>query len=346
MQSRLLIILTFISFSFPVFGQSWKQTGPVNFPLNVSGQINGIGRVTQIKFHPTLSNKLYVTSASGGLFSSNDNGNSWTLMGTDKFPSTACASLCVDYTDDNIIYLSTGDPNYYGTDYGIYKTTDGGATWNPANGVIGNRMALEMIMDPTDHEIILAATNDGIWRTKDGGMSWSAVKSGGIFLDMKRRPNTNTLYAVTKSQFWMSTNFGVDWNLVNTGITIPAGTNGVRLGVSANDDNIVYMLANGSNGVLFKSSNAGNNFVQVYSSNTQCIVCYYSDPASSGQGNYNLGMCADPFNANHIYVVAHCLWESNNGGTSFQQKTEWYAILHTDHHQVEVDLMMSTSYGM
>lgn len=128
MRNVSLLITIFTFLSLPAAAQSWKQTGPVNFPVNVSGQINGIGRVTQIKFHPSLPNKLYVTSASGGLFNSNDNGNSWTLMGTDKFPAAACASLCVDYTDDNIIYLSTGDPNYYGTDFGIYKTTNAGAT--------------------------------------------------------------------------------------------------------------------------------------------------------------------------------------------------------------------------
>ena len=336
-NNKLLIIIFFVLTGFAVGAQSWKQTGPVNFPVNVSGQINGIGRVTQLKFHPSLPNKLYATSASGGLFNSVDNGTTWTLMGTDKFPATACASVCIDFTDDNIIYLSTGDPNYYGTDFGIYKTTNAGATWLPANGGIGTRMALEMLMDPANHNIIIAATNDGIWRTTDGGTNWTNVKSGGAFRDMKRRPNTNTLYAVTQNQFWVSNDYGVTWNQVTTGLVIPAGTNGMRLGVSAANNSIVYVIANGSNGVVFKSIDAGASFVQTYSSTTQCIVCYNSNPSSNGQGNYDLGLCADPFNANHVYVVAHCLWESNDGGVSFQQKTEWYAELHTDHHQVEVD---------
>src|SRR4051812_26754382 len=195
MQNNRLLVLILIVFSLPAAAQNWKQTGPVNFPVNVSGQINGIGRVTQIKFHPSLPNKLYVTSASGGLFGSSDNGNSWTMMGTDKFPSTACASVCIDYTDDNIIYLGTGDPNYYGIDFGIYKTTNGGTTWIAANSNIGNRMALEMLMDPSDHNKVIAATDDGIWRTVNGGASWTNVKPGGAFRDMKRRPGTNTLYA-------------------------------------------------------------------------------------------------------------------------------------------------------
>ncbi|MEO8770197.1 MAG: PKD domain-containing protein, partial [Ferruginibacter sp.] len=335
-NTRLLLLLLLI-LSFNSHAQSWKQTGPINFPVNVSGQINGIGRVTQIKFHPSIPTKLYATSASGGLFGSSDNGDSWTLLGTDKFPSTACASVCIDYTDDNILYLGTGDPNYYGTDYGIYKTIDGGLNWFAANNNIGNRMALEMLIDPSDHNIVIAVTNDGIWRTINGGTSWTNVKNGGSFRDMKRRPNTNTLYAVTDAEFWISNDFGISWNQVSSGLSIPGGNDGLRLGVSAADNNIVYVIANGNNGVIFKSINAGLNFVQTYSSNTQCIVCYDTDPASGSQGNYNLGMCADPFDANHVYVVGHCLWESNDGGISFEQKTEWYADLHTDHHQVEVD---------
>jgi len=340
MTLRYLSILGLTLFSTAAAAQVWKQTGPINFPVNVSGQINGIGRVTQIKFHPSIANKMYATSASGGAYISTNNGNSWTLLNTDKFPASACASICIDHTDDRILYLSTGDPNYYGTSFGIYKTSDGGTTWAPSNTTIGNRMALEMIMDPSDHNVVVAATNDGIWRTTNGGANWTNVKSGGTFRDMKRRPNTNTLYAVTANQFWSSTDFGINWTPLLTGPgvpNVPPGTNGLRLGVSAANNNIVYVLANGSNGVLFKSTDAGANFTAVYSSTTQCIVCYDTDPATGGQGNYNLGMCADPFDANHVYVVAHCLWESNDGGLSFQQKTEWYAELHTDHHQVDVN---------
>jgi photosystem II stability/assembly factor-like uncharacterized protein len=122
---------------------NWTCTGPIAFPTNISGQINGIGRCTQIKFHPTDPQIMYVTTASGGLYKSLNNGVNWSVMGTDFLPNMQCASVCIDYTNDSIIYLGTGDPNYYGTSYGVYKTTNGGITWTPANISIGNRMALE-----------------------------------------------------------------------------------------------------------------------------------------------------------------------------------------------------------
>jgi hypothetical protein len=110
---------------------SWKAIGPNIFPVNVSGQINGIGRVCQIKFHPTNSNVMYAVSASGGLWKSDDNAQNWSSLGTDQMPQTACSSVCIDYTDDNTIYLGTGDANYYSafSSLGIWKTSDGGKTW-------------------------------------------------------------------------------------------------------------------------------------------------------------------------------------------------------------------------
>ena len=65
--------------------QNWKEVGPLVFPTNSSGQINGFGRVTQIKFHPSLANVMYATSASGGAYKTIDTGHHWTLLNTDNF---------------------------------------------------------------------------------------------------------------------------------------------------------------------------------------------------------------------------------------------------------------------
>ena len=142
----LLILLT--QFSIVGIAQitaNWKSTGPIAFPINVSGQINGIGRVCQLKFHPSDSTKIYAVSASGGLWKSNSAGLSWAGMGTDNLPSTSCASVCVDFTNDSILYLGTGDPNYYNTSLGIWKSINGGITWNTSSSGIGTRMAVESI---------------------------------------------------------------------------------------------------------------------------------------------------------------------------------------------------------
>ena len=168
------ITLTYILSSLLFFGSqgqqaNWQSLGPIAFPTNVSGQINGIGRTTQLKFHPTNADIVYVTTASGGIYKSMNQGNSWQVLGTDSMPQTQMASVCIDHADDNILYLGTGDPNYYSNGIGVWKSTDGGATFFQSNTGIGNRLVVELLMDPTQHETIIAATNDGIFKTTDAG---------------------------------------------------------------------------------------------------------------------------------------------------------------------------------
>ena len=258
------------SFSVSQTTANWNLVGPDDFPVNVSGQINGIGRVCQLKFHPSQDSILYAASASGGLYISRDNGISWTVTGTDQLPKTACASVCVDFTNDSIIYLSTGDPNYYGSDYGIYKSIDGGTTWNPANNGIGTLMALEMLMDPNDHNSIIAATNNGIWKTNDGGNSWIEKKNGGAFTDMafKSVAGTDTIYAATTNQFWVSSDMGETWNQITIPVPVGGNADGIRIGVSpANPDKIylavLYFTTSTHYGTMYRSDDGGLTFTGV-----------------------------------------------------------------------------------
>ena len=91
-----LTLLTHCVYTNAQISGNWTQTGPIIFPTNISGQIHGIGRTTQIKFHPTDSMIIYSTSASGGLFKSTDNGVTWAILGTDLLPNLQCASVCID----------------------------------------------------------------------------------------------------------------------------------------------------------------------------------------------------------------------------------------------------------
>ncbi|MBK9320514.1 MAG: hypothetical protein IPM91_18075 [Bacteroidetes bacterium] len=335
--STLLILFIFL---FAIAsGQNtanWQALGPIQFPFNNSGQINGIGRVCQMKFHPTDSQKVYAVSASGGLWISSNATGSWQKTGSDKIALSACSSVCIDFTNDSILYLSTGDPNYYSTGSGIYRSNDAGNNWFPANNNIGNRMAVELVMDPLNHEIIVAATNDGIWKTVDGGLSWNVRKSGGQFTEMaaKPAPGSRTLYAVTYSEFYKSEDFGDTWSLISNGIAVPGGGSGqgMRLAVSAADSTVVYAGMIKDEGTIFRSNDGGNTFTTVYHNPAQSLVGY--DANGNGQGNYNFSMCAAPNNPNVVFVGAHVVWRSTDGGVTWTQLTQWWQILHTDMHQM------------
>jgi len=313
---------------------NWQPTGPIAFPTNASGQINGIGRTTQMKFDPNDSMLVYATTASGGLWISHDAGQNWAVTGTDVLPSLGCASVCIDYTNNQVLYLGTGDPNYYGDSYGVYKSTDGGATWNPSNNNIGNRMALELLMDPADHNVLIAATSDGIWKTSDGGASWQEKHNGDAFTDMIYKPfSGDTVYACTYSEFYRSVNGGDTWTQVTNGVFVPGGDgHGMRLAVSVSNPNVVYLGMIADEGTILKSVNGGTSFSTVYHNPAQSLVGY--DATSGGQGNYNFDMTADPDNSNVVFVVAHCVWRSDDGGISWTKYSDWWADCHTDMHHI------------
>jgi PKD repeat protein/photosystem II stability/assembly factor-like uncharacterized protein len=315
---------------------NWKATGPIDFPINASGQINGIGRVCQIKFHPTDSAKIYAASASGGLWMSNNSGLSWQGLGTDNLPSANCASVCIDFTNDSILYLGTGDPNYYNNSIGIWKSSDAGATWAASNSGIGVRMAVELLMNPNNHNEIIAATNDGIWKTYNGGQTWSVKKTGGAFKDMKFKAGAanSTLFAVTSSQYYRSLDMGETWNLITNGVFVPNNNGqGMRLAVSAANPNLVYIGMIAGEGTILKSIDGGSSFTTAYYNPSQSLVGY--DAVTSGQGNYNFGINSDPQNASTLFVVAHCVWRSLDEGLTWTKLTNWASDCHTDMHQIE-----------
>jgi PKD repeat protein len=314
----------------------WQQTGPTLFPVNESGQVNGIGRVCQLKFHSSNPLKMYAVSASGGLWISNDSALTWIKTGTDKLPNAACASVCIDYTNDNIIYLGTGDPNYYYGDFGIWKSIDGGATWSQSTTGMGNRLPVEILMDPTNNSVLVTATDNGIYRSVNAGANWTLVKTGGDFKDMQLKPGSSTvLYAVTSSQFWRSTDFGLTWSQITNGVVIPGGGsgNGMRMATSIADPNVVYVGMVTDEGTILKSIDGGASFNTVYHNPSQSLVGY--DVNGGGQGDYNFGMTADPADANTVFVVAHVVWRSTDGGITWTQLTDWYDQLHTDMHGIK-----------
>ncbi len=316
---------------------NWVNTGPILFPVNVSGQVNGMGRVSQVKFHPNNSQKMYAVSASGGLFISLNNGLSWApTAGTEVLPQTSCSSVCIDYTNDSIIYLSTGDANYYGDSYGIWKSTNGGLSFASCNNNIGNRMAVEILMDPLNHNTLIAATTDGIWKSTNAGLNWTETHVGDAFKDMKRKPGSNsTVYAVSGLNYYISNDFGSNWTNITNGLLIPQNNGGLRLAVSAADTNVVYIATTDSDGVVMRSTDGGLNFSVVYADTSQCLVCYDQSPASGSQGNYNFSLTANPLNANEVILVSHCVWRSTDGGSTWSKRTSWWNECHTDMHDIE-----------
>ncbi len=340
MKNKLLLLFALILLPDFMFSQTanWSAVSPAYFPSNTSGQINGISRTSQLKFHPTDSTKMYAVSARGGLFISTNSGVNWTVApGADKMPYVSLSSVCIDFTNDQIIYLGTGDDNYYGGGSGIWKSTDGGQNFSQIG--LGGRLIIEMIMDPANNNSIVAATDGGIYKTTDGGNSWTLQSTARPFDDLKQKtPTSRVLYAsTTDSAFFRSLDFGNSWTQITSGIVLPSGVtngNGTRVAVSPADTNVVYLGLVSNGGMVYKSMNGGNSFIGVKTTSAPYLDYYSNLSTDPGQGDYNFNIGVDRTNANIIYLVAHVVWKSTNGGVSWNQLTNWWADCHTDMHQI------------
>ena len=214
-----LVILTKATFS-QIVTTGWNHKGPTTFPVNASGQINGIGRISQLKFHPIDSMKMYAASASGGMYYSNDRGDSWNLYsGSTQIPKTSIASICIDSSNNNIIYMGTGDANYYSNGYGVYKSTNNGTTFSAANTGMGNTGVLEILQMPGSPSTLIAITRDGIFKSTNAAANWTRRTRSGLQmydLCMKPKSNGRVWYACSRDSFYRSSDYGNTWQNITS----------------------------------------------------------------------------------------------------------------------------------
>jgi hypothetical protein len=158
-------------------GAAWTEEGPTNVGA----------RVTDLAMHPSDPNLIYAAMASGGVFKSTDGGSTWDPI-TDDLPVLTIGAIAVDPTDPDVIYVGTGEANaqsYSWFGMGMYKSTDGGATWSYI-GLEETRYIARIVIDPLNTDRVWVAgtgslfdTNPerGVYRSLNGGDSWYLVLS-------------------------------------------------------------------------------------------------------------------------------------------------------------------------
>lgn len=312
-----------------------------NFPVNASGQINGNARICQMKFHPTNTNIFYAVTAEGGLFITNNQATSWTVAPGTETLNSSCASICIDYTNTQKIFLGTGDPNYYSNGQGIWVSTNGGVSFTA--GSLSNCLVIEILQNPTNASELVAATNKGIYKSTNGGTTWSASTATNLpFCDLKSNAavNSQTLYACTMEnvpKFLRSTDFGTSWTQITTGI-VPSATfvtGGARIGVTPANTNVVYLEVIGEGGIVHKSNNGGLSFNVKKPGGSPYLTFYNNANTSSGQGNYNNCITVDRNDPAKVWLQSHNTWFSADSGATWTMLTFWAFNVHTDMHQIE-----------
>jgi len=322
---------------------NWQFAGPNNLG----------GRVSCVAMPKSSSTTIYVGAASGGVFKSTDAGATWTAI-FDAEPSLSIGDIAIAPSDSNTIYVGTGESNCGGggmtyDGMGVYKSTDGGASWTSV-GLDSTRNTGRIAINPNNPNIVfVAAMGDlfgttpqrGIYRTMDGGTSWQQVlfvsdSTGGadlainpqnpdtIFAAMWERVRTpsNEDYGGNQCNIYRSVDGGTTWSILTSGLPANSASTGrIGLGISASNPAVVYAsICTNTGGFqgIYQTTNNGNTWTL---KNSSIYVSSY--------GWWNGRISVDPTNSNTVYCSAFYLNKSTNGGSSFSTLN---AVTHVDQH--------------
>lgn len=302
--------------SLPV--SNWQPIGPFTH-TNTGSWSSGQGRVNIVHVDPSNPNTIYLGAPAGGIWKSIDNGATWSPL-TDELPQIGVSGIAVDYSNSNVIYIATGDKDA-GDSYsvGVYKSIDGGLTWNPTGTMGGSNpsRAGDIVIHPTNNQILWCATNNGIFKSTNAGTSWTNVRTGDFSQgNIRLKPGTpSTVYAVSNNTFYRSTNEGTSFTQISTGL--PANSGRLLLDVTPANTEYVYILSATTGGALqgiYRSVNGGTNWT---------VTSGTTDVFESNQSWYDLALAVSPTNADEIYTGCLNVWKSTNGGSSVTKLNNW-----------------------
>lgn len=311
----------------------WEFMGPLTIG----------GRIADIECPAGNDNTIYVGTASGGVLKSYNGGTTWMNIFDDN-GSLSIGDIAIDPVDTNTIYVGTGEGGNgvgsvtYDGD-GIYKSTDGGATWvntGVENGGNTGRLAI----NPQNTQIVFAAmlgdlfqnTSDrGVYRTTDGGGSWEKVlfiddSTGAI--DVAINPDEpNIVYATTwqrvrryyrkdytgfSSRIYRSNDGGDTWEMIMSGIPNEEFAK-ITLAIAPTNPDIIYAAVCGSTEALkdiYKSTNGGDSWVGL-----NCAA----EVDANTQDCWYYGVKVNPNDPNKIYWIGFQCFRSLNGGNTWNK---------------------------
>jgi hypothetical protein len=316
---------------------SWEWLGPGNIG----------GRIRAIVIHPTEPNRMWVGSVSGGIWRTTNSGAGWEPV-NDFLANLAVTAMVIDPANTNTMYAGTGE-GFGNQDAiqggGIFKSTDGGVSWNPLGFTVGNvsfNFINRMAISPNGNTI-LAATNTGIERSTDGGVTWSQ-RTGNLAMDVDFQPgDSNRAIIGGEGVAQFSTDGGLTW----TGATFnpaianqPAPPTGsfrrrIELAYAPSVPGIVYALVNqhlGSGnyeGEVYRSANGGQSYTRVHTGTS------FFNAGAGNQGWYDNVIWVNPLDSTYVIAGGIFLWRSTDGGTTFTQISDGSVTsAHADNHVI------------
>lgn len=307
-------------------GLKWRSIGPVN----TSGRIDdfAVARV------PGQPDAIYVATASGGVFKSVNGGTSWAPIFDRVDAMQSIGDVTVAPSSPSTVWVGTGEANNRQSSSwgdGVYKSTDGGATWTNM-GLRDTKHIGRIVIDPLNaNNVYVAAvghlwgqnTERGVFKTTDGGATWKKV----LFVDQKTGAtdlvidpkNPKVLLAAMYQRertswsfngggpgggIYKSVDAGLTWKKLSKGL--PTGDLGrIGLDIFAADGKVVFATVEAKEGGVFRSLDAGETWEAVAKTNVR--PSYYSQ------------IRVDPKDKNRVYTLGsnRGFYVSNDSAKTF-----------------------------
>ncbi len=288
-------------------GGVWKTTNGGGNWTNISdGFLGGsIGAVAVSEWDP---NVIYVgggektvrgnVSHGYGMWKSVDAGKNWTQIGLKD--SRRIPRIRIHPRNPDLVYAAVlGHLHGASAERGVFRSSDGGTTWEKTLFVNDEVGAVDLILDPNNPRILYAST----WRIKRTPYS---LESGG-----------------DGSGLWKSTDGGDNWTEITRNEGLPEGPVGIiGVTVSPVDSNRVWALIESKEGGVFRSEDAGDTWTKIN-----------SDRSLRQRAWYYTRIYAGPTNIDEVYVLNVRFWHSKDGGKTYNS----ISTPHGDHHDLWID---------
>jgi len=287
-------------------GGVWKTSngGTTYEPIFDSQGSYSIGCITMDPENPNVlwvgsgeNNNQRSVAYGDGIYKSEDGGATWKNMGLKT--SEHIGRIIVDPTNTSIIYVAAIGPLWKeGGERGVYKTTDGGKTWNQVLKIDDHTGVNDIVIDPRNPNVLYAAAFQ------------------------RRRHDYAYISGGPGSGMYKTTDGGKSWEKINTGL--PSGDKG-RIGLAVSPANPEYLYAiveaEAKDAGFYRSTNRGASWQKMSSHQTG--------------GNYYNEVVADPINPDKVYTMGYDVSVSTDGGKTFKPIGE--KSKHVDNHALWVN---------
>jgi len=289
-------------------GGVWKSTdGGINWESVSDGSVFGTGSVGAIAVADSDPNTIYVgmgespirgnVSHGDGVYKSTDAGKTWKRVGLED--TRQIPRIRVHPKNPDLVYVAalghTWGPN---DQRGVFRSKDGGKTWEKILNRGNKAGAIDLIIDPSNPNILYA----GFWEVYR--KPWT-LESGG-----------------PGSGIFKSTDGGDTWNELTRNNGLPKGMVGkVGIAVSPANSDRIWAIVEAEDGGVFRSDNGGTTWTRVN-----------EERRLRQRAWYYTRIYADPKNVDTVYVLNTGFYRSNDGGRTFTG----IGVPHGDNHDLWV----------